>query len=369
MSPTSRLLVGETPIQIALKVFKFIESNYLNMARRKSTLDQQEWLKIPVDYDCKGLTDFKGLIAKQQNILSSNTNTNSSNESLLSSFWNNLNNKKSFNTEKKSNGHKPNNKFNKQSSIEQTKRFWMSDKNCIRCSECGDIFHTFRRKHHCRLCGRVFCQGCCSERVNRRDSGMMIRVCVYCSDNLQKHDESLGIPMTFPNDVNPTENIQSITKKYKDSINVVYDNHIKYVIKQLCHFEDLNEEWEQLIFKYCKTANDTIFNYVLCSANDIGDYIKVKRIEGGLISECKLIDGVIFRKNVAHRKMRINIDYPKILLLDHAIEYHRMNSPFYSFDITLKQNEEYMKMIVDKICDLGLIWFYLQFVILAICLY
>ena len=64
------------------------------MAHRRSSVDQ-EWLKIPVDYDSKGLTDFKGLIAKRQSILSSNTNTTSSNESLLSSFWNNLGSKKS----------------------------------------------------------------------------------------------------------------------------------------------------------------------------------------------------------------------------------------------------------------------------------
>ena len=25
-------------------------------------------------------------------------------------------------------------------------RFWMSDKNCTQCSECGATFHTFRRK-------------------------------------------------------------------------------------------------------------------------------------------------------------------------------------------------------------------------------
>ena len=33
-----------------------------------------------------------------------------------------------------------------------TDKYWMSDKNSTQCSECGDIFHTFKRKHHCRLC-------------------------------------------------------------------------------------------------------------------------------------------------------------------------------------------------------------------------
>ena len=33
-----------------------------------------------------------------------------------------------------------------------------------------------------------------------------------------------------------------------------------------------------------------------CSANNTGDYIKIERIEDGSVSECKFIDGVIFRK-------------------------------------------------------------------------
>lgn len=55
---------------------------------------------------------------------------------------------------------------NHKPSEDYIRRFWMSDRNCDRCGECGVTFHTFRRKHHCRLCGRVFCQTCCSERVN-----------------------------------------------------------------------------------------------------------------------------------------------------------------------------------------------------------
>ena len=55
---------------------------------------------------------------------------------------------------------------NHKPSADYIRRFWMSDRNCDLCGECGVTFHTFRRKHHCRLCGRVFCQTCCSERMN-----------------------------------------------------------------------------------------------------------------------------------------------------------------------------------------------------------
>ncbi|CAB3993712.1 1-phosphatidylinositol 3-phosphate 5-kinase-like isoform X3, partial [Paramuricea clavata] len=37
------------------------------------------------------------------------------------------------------------------------KKYWMPDEQCKVCYECGVKFHTFRRRHHCRLCGQIFC--------------------------------------------------------------------------------------------------------------------------------------------------------------------------------------------------------------------
>jgi 1-phosphatidylinositol-3-phosphate 5-kinase len=35
------------------------------------------------------------------------------------------------------------------------KDYWMKDENCKECYECKLPFNTFRRKHHCRICGKV----------------------------------------------------------------------------------------------------------------------------------------------------------------------------------------------------------------------
>jgi 1-phosphatidylinositol-3-phosphate 5-kinase len=37
-----------------------------------------------------------------------------------------------------------------------SKEFWMKDENCKECFLCGDTFSTWRRKHHCRMCGPLF---------------------------------------------------------------------------------------------------------------------------------------------------------------------------------------------------------------------
>ncbi|KAL8040153.1 hypothetical protein ABFS82_10G077200 [Erythranthe guttata] len=66
--------------------------------------------------------------------------------------------------------------------------FWMPDESCIVCYECDSHFNVFNRKHHCRLCGRVFCSRCTTNTIsalsdepkNGSGDGDKIRVCNYC---------------------------------------------------------------------------------------------------------------------------------------------------------------------------------------------
>ncbi|KAK6147577.1 hypothetical protein DH2020_018489 [Rehmannia glutinosa] len=69
-----------------------------------------------------------------------------------------------------------------------SKDFWMPDESCRVCYECDSQFTIFNRKHHCRLCGRVFCSRCTTNSVpalsdepkHGREDGDRIRVCNYC---------------------------------------------------------------------------------------------------------------------------------------------------------------------------------------------
>jgi hypothetical protein len=60
------------------------------------------------------------------------------------------------------------------SSVEKTALIWQSDKDVSECTCCKTEFGTFTRRHHCRMCGRVFCDEC----TPKNDSG--IRVCLLC---------------------------------------------------------------------------------------------------------------------------------------------------------------------------------------------
>lgn len=66
--------------------------------------------------------------------------------------------------------------------------FWMPDNSCRVCYECDTQFTLFNRRHHCRICGRIFCAKCtansvplCTVDTNIAwDDWEKVRVCNYC---------------------------------------------------------------------------------------------------------------------------------------------------------------------------------------------
>ncbi|KAE8669748.1 1-phosphatidylinositol-3-phosphate 5-kinase FAB1B [Hibiscus syriacus] len=66
--------------------------------------------------------------------------------------------------------------------------FWMPDHSCRVCYDCDAQFTLFNRRHHCRLCGRVFCAKCTGNSVPAPsydpriplEEQETVRVCDYC---------------------------------------------------------------------------------------------------------------------------------------------------------------------------------------------
>ena len=59
---------------------------------------------------------------------------------------------------------------------------------------------------------------------------------------------------------------------------------------------------------------------------DIKRYAKVEKIPGGDVEDCRVLNGVMFNKDVVHAKMRRKIVNPRILLLDCTLEYKKGES-------------------------------------------
>ena len=89
---------------------------------------------------------------------------------------------------------------------------------------------------------------------------------------------------------------------------------------------------------------------------DIKRYAKVEKIPGGEISDCRVLSGLMFNKDVTHSKMRRRIENPRILLLDSPLEYKKGESQT-NVEITntedwntmLKMEEEYVENMCMEI--------------------
>ncbi|CAL1390131.1 unnamed protein product [Linum trigynum] len=66
--------------------------------------------------------------------------------------------------------------------------FWMPDRSCRVCYECDSLFTILNRRHHCRICGLIFCAKCTTKAVLSLSNDPKIcyedkervRVCNYC---------------------------------------------------------------------------------------------------------------------------------------------------------------------------------------------
>lgn len=59
---------------------------------------------------------------------------------------------------------------------------WVPDEDAPRCMSCATLFTAFRRRHHCRHCGRVFCGICSNVSVPIPKYGFVkaVRICQGC---------------------------------------------------------------------------------------------------------------------------------------------------------------------------------------------
>ena len=62
------------------------------------------------------------------------------------------------------------------------RHLWQGDAEATQCNKCGRAFGMFVRRHHCRVCGKVFCASCSQGRREfATDEGLqLLRVCDVC---------------------------------------------------------------------------------------------------------------------------------------------------------------------------------------------
>ncbi|KAK3841577.1 MAG: hypothetical protein J3R72DRAFT_153557 [Linnemannia gamsii] len=75
----------------------------------------------------------------------------------------------------------------------------MADENAKECFGCSASFFVFRRKHHCRICGHIFCSKCANKIIPGVKLGYegYLRVCNYCLEILQQYEQPEDNPSDY----------------------------------------------------------------------------------------------------------------------------------------------------------------------------
>lgn len=85
---------------------------------------------------------------------------------------------------------------------------------------------------------------------------------------------------------------------------------------------------------------------------DIRNYIKIKKIPGGLPGDTAYVSGIVFSKNIALKDMPRKWTRPRIIIITFPIEYQRKQN-FYVMDNLIAQEREWIRNLVGRIVALN----------------
>lgn len=109
---------------------------------------------------------------------------------------------------------------------------------------------------------------------------------------------------------------------------------VRILAEQHAAAEGLAPAWVDLIVPLVWSAVETInLNNAAGDAMNILNYVKVKKHPGGDMAESTYIEGLVFTKNIAHKRMRGRIESPSILVLSNSIEFQRAQDKVVSPDV------------------------------------
>ena len=143
-----------------------------------------------------------------------------------------------------------------------------------------------------------------------------------------------------------------INTQSKKMYSKMTEGKISKLIKQLIKEEEVEENWFDIIKKFTNEACSKIRPRIKKGdLMDIREYVKVKIIPDGNINDSAYINGVVFNKNIAHKRLKSDIKNAKVLLLSGALEFQKENR-FLQIDDVLSQERSHLKFLVARIAAL-----------------
>ncbi|KAL2098637.1 hypothetical protein ACEWY4_005117 [Coilia grayii] len=142
--------------------------------------------------------------------------------------------------------------FNSPFSLDEPQ--WVPDKECSRCMQCEAKFDFITRKHHCRRCGRCFCDKCCSQKVALPRMCFVdpVRQCGQCSLISQRegdfYDRQLRVLMgggTFQVTVDSCDKSDTMTCRLSNNHRYLFldgdSSHFEVELSRIASIQVLTE--------------------------------------------------------------------------------------------------------------------------------
>ena len=109
--------------------------------------------------------------------------------------------------------------------------------------------------------------------------------------------------------------------------------------------------WRKIMANCTKHAVMTIrpSSRLLNDSIDFNSFIKIVTIHHNNQEKCQYINGVVFKKDVASRRMRTSIENPKILLLNGSLGYVQETDGHVDMQAEINQQESFINIIRRKI--------------------
>eukprot|EP00835_Amoeboradix_gromovi_P002418 NODE_137_length_18042_cov_0.768823.p1 type:complete len:1367 gc:universal NODE_137_length_18042_cov_0.768823:13523-9423(-) len=273
--------------------------------------------------------------------------------------------------------------------------FWVNDEMIDYCFSCNNQFTTFRRKHHCRLCGRIYCHTC-TLHIPGSQFGFNgpVRICLECFRNIPKPIVEQGVmpvslhrnssvetfdvyssdsgsdtsePFLSFQNVNEPEVITydlqlrrsassrsniSLRRRSISSHSSVYDpNDMDDISKHhlsALGFQLFNSHLSSKIA--CDISWMASKMVDLPNVTDIREVIKIKSCLGGF-QQSQVIDAYVFTKYIAHNRMQTSFIAPNILLVAFPLNFYKKE--FTSLENLLHLEKEFLTKLVQRIASLG----------------
>ncbi|KAJ2344572.1 Mitochondrial distribution and morphology protein 12, partial [Coemansia sp. RSA 2671] len=133
--------------------------------------------------------------------------------------------------------------------------------------------------------------------------------------------------------------------------------HLRRIIRQLLEEIDIDESrgWDPVVFNMALNAVKRVRPNVKVQPNvrggdnmDLRRYVRIKRIPGGTPSDSQYVSGIVFTKNLAHRRMPRYLVSPQIMLLTFPLEY-TTPSKYVLFDDELRMQQGFTEKLVQRI--------------------